>query len=411
MARQRKLPAGMQLRGKVYYSCFRANGRQVRKRLSTDFEAACRILNSLRAKADQADFGLLDNDVALAELRKKFERHCRLTLRPKTQERYEHALDKLLSLIPVTKVSQLSEAVVNNYREQRLAEVSPRSVNIEVIVLNTMLNWASAKRNELIASNPVAGVKPLTTAGNERKRRRSLTVDEIHAIFDASPEYLRPVWRMLLTTGMRHAEVTSLRFANVDFDRGMVTVSAENAKSKKAREIPLDEEVLATIKRLSDEAPHRRPGKGATPQSRVAIPKYFSHEHVFVSPDGTPWRGTLLRRFYTACKRAGIQDARSRGSVDIHSLRVSFATLALENGAAPKQVQEILGHATLAMTMNVYGKATDSGKRAAINALPFAKATQPTHLIPMHNEHGMHANRFAASEDKAQVTAEFAVAQ
>ena len=45
MARQRKLPPGMQLRGTVYYSCFRAGGRQVRKRLSTDFDAACKILN------------------------------------------------------------------------------------------------------------------------------------------------------------------------------------------------------------------------------------------------------------------------------------------------------------------------------------------------------------------------------
>lgn len=405
MARQRKLPPGMQSRGGVYYSCFRAHGRQVRKRLSSDFDAACKMLNELRSRADRADFGLLDNGVSLPELRDRYERHCRLMLRPKTLERYQNALDMLFRELPATKVSQLTEAVVNAYREKRLAKVSPRSVNIEVIVLNTMLNWAATKRNGLIASNPLAGVKPLTTAGNERKRRRSLTVDEIRAIFDASPELLRPVWRMLLTTGMRHAEVTSLRFSDVDFDRGVVVVSAENSKTKQAREIPLDEEVLATIARLRDEAPFRRPGAGSTPQLRLSIPKYFSKEHVFVTKDGTPWRGTLLRRFYTACRKAGVRGAEAGGSVDIHSLRVSFATLALENGAAPKQVQAILGHATLAMTMNIYGKATDIGKRAAINALPFAKAVQPEHLIPLQNEHKVHASGNAPQAEAMQIYA------
>ncbi len=405
MARQRKLPPGMQLRGTVYYSCFRAGGRQVRKRLSTDFDAACMILNDLRAKADKADFGILDNNVSLAELRTKFDRHCRLTLRPKTQERYQHALNQILRDLPVTKVSQLSEAVINAFREQRLTEVSPRSVNIDVVVLTAMLNWAASKRNGYIASNPIAGVKPLTTAGNERKRRRALTVEEIQAIFDASSDLLQPVWRMLLTTGMRHSEVTSLKFSDVDFERGVVMIGAENAKTKKAREIPLDEEVLATIRRLYEEAPFRVPGKGLTPQTRVSIPRYFSKEHVFVTKEGTPWRGTLLRRFYTTCKYAGIVGAEAGGSVDIHSLRVTFATLALENGAAPKQIQDILGHATLAMTMNVYGKATDRGKRAAINALPFAKAVHPTHLIPMPDEHNLHASSSEAVREGMQVVA------
>ena len=109
----------------------------------------------------------------------------------------------------------------------------------------------------------------------------------------------------------------------------------------------------------------------------------FSPEHVFVTNANTPWRNNLLTRFYAVCKRAGIDDAKCGGSVDIHSLRVSFTTLALENGASPKAVQAILGHSTLALTMGVYAKATDRAKRAAIGALPFAKVSAPEHLIPV----------------------------
>ena len=46
------MPRGMHLRGDVFYSCFRANGKQVRKRLSSDFDTAKKMLNELRSRAD-----------------------------------------------------------------------------------------------------------------------------------------------------------------------------------------------------------------------------------------------------------------------------------------------------------------------------------------------------------------------
>lgn len=67
MARPRKLPAGMLLRGKTYHAQFRAGGRLVRKRLSADFTTACQLLNELRVRADKADFGQIDNDCSWAE--------------------------------------------------------------------------------------------------------------------------------------------------------------------------------------------------------------------------------------------------------------------------------------------------------------------------------------------------------
>src|SRR4051794_31520650 len=59
MSRQRKLPSGIWKRGDAYYARFRAGGRLVRKRLSTDFDAACQVLNDLKARADRADFNLI----------------------------------------------------------------------------------------------------------------------------------------------------------------------------------------------------------------------------------------------------------------------------------------------------------------------------------------------------------------
>jgi integrase len=314
-------------------------------------------------------------------------------------------LDRFERFMTVQSVHQLSQAVVMSYREWRLGQsvvchsrkgdaaplarkVSPRTINREVGTLNNMLNkgvqWGR------IGSNPLAGLKPLRH-DKPVKQRRSLTADEIGRLFSNSSPRMRPVWRMFMCTGIRHRELVELQFSDIDFERQTLTVRAELAKSKKAREIPLDDALLAMLADLRDGAKERTPTPGAAA---------FSPDHVFVTRDGTPLRCNLLKRFYATCRRAGIEDGCRGGAVDLHSLRVSFTTLALENGASPKAVQAILGHATLGMTMNVYAKATESAKREAITALPFATSSAPAHVISMQNCHKTATTNFDATQTK-----------
>jgi integrase len=122
---------------------------------------------------------------------------------------------------------------------------------------------------------------------------------------------------------------------------------------------------------------------GHTPAVTAKQAAAFSRDHVFVTRANTPLKNNLLARFYAICKRAGIDGAEPGGSVDIHSLRGTFTTLAIENGASPKAVQSILGHSTLALTMGTYAKATERAKRDAVSALPFAKASTPAHIVSL----------------------------
>lgn len=84
-----------------------------------------------------------------------------------------------------------------------------------------MLNWGVEHR--LIGSNPLAKIKPLTN-DSPRKQRRALAAEEVQEIFRESPDYLKPVWRMFICTGIRRSELVNMRFADVDFDRRAVTV-------------------------------------------------------------------------------------------------------------------------------------------------------------------------------------------
>lgn len=401
MARRKKpeeLPDGMKLRGKVYYAWFTAHGRTVRKRLSTDYRVACEALNKLKADADRADFGLLDNGCLWTDLKAEFLRWARQSIR--IHNEYETDLKDFEAYRKVRTIREIDAAYVMGFREWRLAgnrhenpkakrkpaPVTPRTVNKQVNTLRSMLNKGVEWKR--IGSNPVAGVKALPH-DSLAKERRALTAEEVERLFATSPDYLKPVWRAFMVTGMRLDELVELTFADVDFEGRAIKIRANVAKSRKAREIPLDDETYTTIADLRDKAKGREPVPGKTDKLTEQQKAKFSRDHVFVTNANTPWRNNLLRRFYSCCKRAGIDDAHRRGAVDIHSLRVSFATLSLDNGANPKAVQAVLGHSTLDLTMKVYAKATDRAKRDAIAALPFAKVSAPSHVISLPQAHKM----------------------
>lgn len=405
MPRTRKLPDGLWKRGDTYYARFRANGRLVRKRLSTVFDTACELLRDLRSRTDKADFDLIDNDYTWDELKKEFLRWARQAVR--NPDQYERDLKHIEQYCRVRSIRQVDHAYVYGFREWRFAhgvqvkikpkkegdeptikrrDVTPRTVNREVGTLNNMLNKAVEWGR--IGSNPITDVKPLCH-DKPKKERRPLNVAEVESFLANSPAYLRPVWRVFLCTGIRKNELVNMRFEDVDFDARVATVRAGTAKNHKAREIPLDDEVLATIRQLQTEAPFRVPMAGKSEAITARQLKAFSKDHVFVTKANTPWKNNLLPRFYASCRNAGIDDAVPGGAVDIHSLRVTFTTLALEHGAAPKAIQAILGHSTLALTMGVYAKATDRAKRDAVGALPFASVRTPEHVISLQNAHSL----------------------
>ena len=66
-----KLPPGMNLRGSVYWADFRVNSRRIRKRLSSNLKTAKQLVIELRARAKRGDFGLLDNDVPVEDLKRQ----------------------------------------------------------------------------------------------------------------------------------------------------------------------------------------------------------------------------------------------------------------------------------------------------------------------------------------------------
>jgi integrase len=418
MPRERKLPDGMKTReGRDgYYADFQVNGRRVRDFLSTDFKAACQILNDLKARADKADFNLLDNQFPIDDVRHQYLAHCKQVLDPSTVRCYTDWLRRILPALGVAKVSQLSPATVLAYREQRLANgKSPRTVNAEVGALSTMLNWA-VDPARLIGSNPVAGVKPLPHL--RPKEGRPLADDEVPKLLEASPPQWRDIWYAFLVTGLRKSELAGLQFTPefLDWESREIIVPDWLAKNGLARRIPIDDRLYEILRRQEAGRKDRQPGKGrGGPVLTERIRARFTRDHIFVTTQDTPLdhKGNLWRALVSCLKRAGIPrqtigpDGRVLDHVDLHSLRRTFATSLIVGGADPKTVQELLGHKTLAMTMKVYAKVRPATKRQAMSRLAYGSgASAPAHVLPLPQPAGQCHQSVTTAEREAERKAE-----
>ena len=210
-------------------------------------------------------------------------------------------------------------------------------------------NWSSATRNrhltmlkamfnkgkewELAMHNSAAGIKPLRENG---ARIRFLDIVEIRALLEAADDEFRPILIAALHTGMRRGEILNLRWEDVNLKNRIITV--QESKSGKKRMIPIDDTLYGTLRLL---------------------PSRFHRGYVFPLP-GKPERRwqDFRKRFASAVKKAGIKDFR------FHDTRHTFASHLVMNGVDIKSVQELLGHASLAMTMKYAHLAPDHRLRA-----------------------------------------------
>lgn len=202
--------------------------------------------------------------------------------------------------------------------------LSPKTINNCLTVLRRMLVIAY-KRGLM---DKVPEVEWLKTAKPEFD---FLDFDEAERLVAAADGEWRTMILVALRTGMRQGELLALRWEDVDLVAGRITVCQNvvwghigTPKSGKGREIALGEEVLAALK---------------------------AHRHlrgplVFCRMDGVMMNsGEIKWPLWRACKRAGLR------RICWHVLRHSFASHLVMRGAPLKAVQELLGHATIMMTM------------------------------------------------------------
>lgn len=201
----------------------------------------------------------------------------------------------------------------------------------------------------------LAGVDPSAQLRAPRQGRhlpKALTVDEVGRLLEAahaddSPIGLRDcaLLELLYATGARVSEAVSLSADDLDLDAELAVVRLFG-KGRKERIVPVGS---FAVEALGAYRVRARPALAARGRGTSAF---------FLNSRGAP----LSRQSaWTAIRRAA--EAAGLGErVSPHTLRHSFATHLLEGGASVREVQELLGHASVATTQ-IYTAVTASALR------------------------------------------------
>jgi integrase len=237
------------------------------------------------------------------------------------------------------------------YREKLDSGLSASTVQKVHHVLHKA--FAQALRWDLIARNPADAVKAPTPRTEEM---RPLSADETQRLLEAARgDRLEALYVLAVTTGMRRGELLGLKWSDVDLensrlsirraltrtDNGKRVALAELKTKGSGRTVRLPQRALEALRRHLERQLGEIEGAGDL---------YDDQGLVFTTEAGTPINPSNLRQRSLAplLKRAGLPHIR------FHDLRHTCATLLLGKGVHPKFVQELLGHATIAITLDTY---------------------------------------------------------
>jgi integron integrase len=195
-----------------------------------------------------------------------------------------------------------------------------------------------------------------------------LSTAEVARVLEAIPAsgIFRLAAELLYGTGLRVSECCTLRVRDIDLGRAQIIVRAGKGDTDRCVMLParLHERLAAQVGRVEslwredvtrgggyapvpDALQHKRPRAGWELPFQFAFPSSVMRRDA--CGRGTRWHvhpGTLDRVVYAAARRSGVGKR-----VTCHALRHSFATHLLESGYDVRQVQTLLGHASLKTTM------------------------------------------------------------
>ena len=246
---------------------------------------------------------------------------------------------------------RVTTADLRRFAAERLRRRRRSTVSRKVAAIRGFFRFLD--REGRIERNPAAG---LVAPKVERQLPRFLPIDDTERLFGAMPsgsawaERDRAILETLYSCGLRVSELCGLDWEAIDFDNECVRVLG---KGRKERIVPLGEIALDSLRAW-------RQALAADGLTRAAV---------FVNRRG----GRLTSRSVARIVRAGMLRAATTVTGSPHSLRHSFATHLLEQGADLRAIQELLGHASLSTTQRYTHVNLDHLMKAYDDAHPRAK--------------------------------------
>lgn len=228
------------------------------------------------------------------------------------------------------KWSEITRADILAFLEEKKENYAASSVNRYISALRQF--YLFLRQEKWIEENPM---QYIDTPKKVQHLPDTLTLEEVERILE-TPDTKDPlglrnraILEVMYATGLRVSELIHLQQKELHLAMGFIQTIG---KGNKERIIPIGDVAVRWLERYFSEA-RPRLVKGEVSE-------------VFVNAHGRP----LTRQGIWKNIKAIVRDAGIKKNVTPHTLRHSFATHLLENGADLRMVQELLGHASISTT-------------------------------------------------------------
>lgn len=230
------------------------------------------------------------------------------------------------------KLCQIKYETILNYRNARLKvkthlkkDRTLATMNRELASLRRIFNIAI--RQDWITKNPLNAGESLIDISAERRRERTLTLEEearLLQVCTGRRKNLKSLLICLLSTGARIGETMKLKFSDINFESGLITFQALNTKTLKTRKVAMTETLRQELLKLWENSDGKK--------------------------DSLVFRFKSIRTaFENACKDANIETGRPYG-ITIHSLRHTVASRLVKEKFPLQLTARILGHQSVTTT-------------------------------------------------------------
>jgi len=217
--------------------------------------------------------------------------------------------------------------------------------------------FAMARKQGYITSNPCEGAE---LPKIKKTEIHPFTDDEIPIFLKAvSDDPMANAYALCLFAGLREGECLGLPWSNVDFKKGKITVSQQLQRHEGKYYYISDTTKSGKSRTIS---PPRIAFDYLSAERQRQVENRFKAGEAWSNPDDLVFTNnlgehlaipTFVNHFKKIAASIGRPDAR------VHDLRHTAATVAIASGADIKSVQQLLGHATAAFTLDVYAHSSE----------------------------------------------------
>lgn len=253
-----------------------------------------------------------------------------------TRKSYERDLHQYLTFLEKAKITswdQVDRFIVLDFL-QELQKQGKASASVARMITSLRRFHQFLRQERFVDHDPM---QHIDSPKKHQKLPDTLSLEEVEGLIEA-PDTSTPlgirdraILEVMYATGVRVSELIGIKLSDIHLNMGLMQTLG---KGDKERIVPLGDYAIDWIQRYLDEA---RP---------YLTRKHPDEEHLFVNNHGTGLsRQGIWKNLKALVLQAGITK-----NVTPHTLRHSFATHLLENGADLRTVQELLGHADISTT-------------------------------------------------------------